>query len=50
MTWQMYWRNWWKLWPTYRKYEDYAYSRLVIHDHVFCFGAFQCSWKSRVIL
>jgi hypothetical protein len=50
MTRQWYWPNWWKLWPSYRKYEDYSYSRLVLFEHVFCLGAFQCRWRSRVIL
>lgn len=49
MTWQMYWRNWWKAWPTYSVSGEQPFlphCEDIIIDHVLCFGAIQIRWRS----
>lgn len=41
--WQLYWPNWWKLWPYYN-YIDDEYNGIPMRSYWFCFGAFQCNW------
>lgn len=42
---QLYWPNWWKLWPNYSVNKDDYNGRLFYH-HTFCFGPLQFRWKS----
>lgn len=46
---QLYWPNWWKLWPWHNKYEE-GYSRLVIVTRYFGIGALQVRTIHVVIL
>lgn len=41
--WQLYWPNWWKLWPHY--HSDDGRDDLLICK-VFCFGPLQFRWYS----
>lgn len=40
MQWQMYWPNWWRLWPSYRK-EKLDYYGIACAGFTFCFGPLQ---------
>lgn len=46
MTWQMYWPNWWKLWPYFNKTEEFESPNIIYYSNVFCFGPFQARWYS----
>jgi hypothetical protein len=40
MRYQFYWKNWWKLWPTYRSTHDFYHHYSIIRKH-FTFGPLQ---------
>lgn len=50
MTWQLYWKNWWKLWPYYRAEWDMStnegFNDYEMRLHVFAFGPLQIRWYS----
>jgi len=43
--WQWYWPSWWKLWPSYAKYQC-EYGGWTYYEHYFGFGAYQSRWRT----
>jgi len=50
MTYQFYWPNWWRLWPTYNFQYDSAsnYLPFTWKVHTFCIGPLQVRWLSQI--
>ncbi len=45
---QLYWPNWWKLYPHWVRSEE-TYGNLFVYTFtVFSFGPFQCKWYGKV--
>lgn len=44
MMWQLYWPNWWKLWPHYNRTPDRDYP---VNHNLFCIGPLQIRWYSK---
>lgn len=48
--WQMYWKNWWQLWPYYNRtiytYDETRKDATKYAVSIFCFGPLQMRWYS----
>ena len=45
MVWQMYWPNWWKIYPEWRKtHDEEGYG---MYHNLLCVGPFQAMWWSK---
>jgi hypothetical protein len=45
MGWQLYWPNWWKIWP-HHTVDDDCVGGMTIRCHVLCIGPLQMFWYS----
>jgi hypothetical protein len=45
MVWQMYWPNWWQIWPVWRKTLDA--DGFGLYHNLLCIGPLQCMWWSK---